>query len=69
MQAPRVNAVGILESPKGYHAKSRSYPRAAQIEAPIILAAFLFVSLTTSVLSLAAYCLTSYAGVSFPTSP
>jgi hypothetical protein len=66
IQPPRVNPVGISESPEGYHATPRQYPRAVRVGAALILGAFLAVSLTTSAYSLATYCLTTYAGVPFP---
>jgi hypothetical protein len=66
MQTPCVNAVGIVEEPAGYESRPRSYDSSVRIIAGLLLGTFLFVSLTTSIVSLASYCLTSHAGAPFP---
>lgn len=69
MRLPYVNPVGLTERPKGYRSTPRQYSARVRIGALLVIGAFLFVSLTTSVASLAAYCLTSYAGIPFTVGP
>jgi hypothetical protein len=66
MQGPSVNAVGIVERPDDYAMQPRPYPATVRVAAAVILATFAFVTLSTSVISLATYCLTSQAGMPFP---
>lgn len=59
---PRVNPVGIIEVPEGYaHAESRHGVGVRRM-AWFFLVLFTCVTLTTSILSLGAYCLTSDGG-------
>jgi hypothetical protein len=66
MQGPSVNAVGLVEQPDDYIMHPRPYPAAVRIAAALILSVFAFVTRSTSVISLATYCLTSQAGMPFP---
>jgi hypothetical protein len=66
MQTPYVNAVGIVEEPVAYESRPRPYSSTARLIAGMLLGIFLFVSMTTSIVSLASYCLTSHAGAPFP---
>ena len=65
MKLPQVNPVGLLENPDDYRSTPRKYRPLMRWGAAALLATFVFVSLVTSVSSLAAYCLTSYAGMPF----
>lgn len=59
---PRVNPVGVMEVPEGYvHSDVRHRPAIRRL-AWIFLVLFTGVTLTTSILSLGAYCLTSDGG-------
>jgi hypothetical protein len=69
MELPYVNPVGLVERPNGYRSAPRHYPTIVRLGAAALGGTFLFVSLTTSVVSLAAYCLTSYAGAPLPVGP
>lgn len=62
MKLPRVNPVGVVEHPDGYTPTARVYPRGVRLGAAVVLAAFVTVSLATTVFSLGAYCLTSGTG-------
>lgn len=66
MNIPRVNPVGLVETPEGYSRRPRSYPAGLRLAAAVVLGAFVVVSVTTTVYTLGAYCLTSHAG--FPIS-
>ena len=66
MEIPKVNAVGVLETPEGYRATPRPHGVATRGLAAIIVVAFLATMLTTGVATLARYCLTSHAGVPLP---
>lgn len=63
MNIPRVSPVGIVEQPPGYRSRVRRYPASIRVAAMLVLGAFLLVAVTTTVVSLGAYCLTSYAGL------
>lgn len=66
MEVPRVDPVGLGEVPASWVQRPRAFPRAVRVVAAAVLAAFVFVGVTTTVLSLGAYCLTSQAGVPAP---
>jgi hypothetical protein len=65
MQLHHVDPVGVLEHPEGYVTLPRRHPSLVRIAAALLLGAFLAVSTTTTVYSLGAYCLTTYANVPF----
>jgi len=62
MELPRVNAVGVVEHPKGYEVTPRGYPAWLRAVSLAVLAAFVLVVLVTSAVTLGAYCLTSDGG-------
>ena len=66
MELPRVNPIGIIESPDSYEVSSRELPIALRLVAAAILIAFTAVGTITTVVSLGAYCLTSHAGTPSP---
>jgi hypothetical protein len=61
MAAPRVNPVGIVERPESWAAAPRCHGWPLRITALLVLAAFVAVSVATTVNSLTAYCLTTDA--------
>ncbi len=65
MQLPRINAIGIVETPSDHIARPRSYSARLRVVALVALGVFAVVSVATTVFSLGAYCLTSYAGSPF----
>jgi len=69
LQLPRVNPVGLIESPHSYQASPRRLPFALRLVAAAILIAFTAVGTVTTVVSLGAYCLTSDAGMPNPLQP
>ena len=62
MDTPRVNAVGITDYPDGYAATPRRAPLAIRIVAAVLIALFGFVVVSTTVVSVGNYCLTSDGG-------
>jgi hypothetical protein len=62
MKLPRVNPVGLVEHPGDYTRTARVYSPRVRMVAAVVLAAFVTVSLATTVFSLGAYCLTSGTG-------
>ncbi len=66
LQLPRVNPVGIMESPDSFETSPRKLPLALRLVAATILIAFTVVGTVTTVVTLGAYCLTSHAGSSNP---
>jgi hypothetical protein len=66
MQLPRVNPVGILETPPGFRTRPRSHPTAIRLAAALVLVAFTIVVVVTSAVTLGEYCLTSHAGAPLP---
>jgi hypothetical protein len=66
MELPRVNPIGIIESPDSYEVLPRKLPIALRLVAAAILIAFTAVGTITTVVSLGAYCLTSHAGTPSP---
>ncbi len=69
LELPRVNPVGLIESPDSYKAPPRKLPFALRLVAAAILIAFTAVGTVTTVVSLGAYCLTSHAGMPNPLQP
>ena len=69
MRTPRVNPVGIVEVPDASMAAPRAYPARVRLAAAGVLACFLAATVGTTVYSLGAYCLTTYASVPFQFSP
>jgi hypothetical protein len=62
MQLPSVSPVGVPQVPEGYRATPRVHRPLVRIVALVTLTAFLGVGVVTTVLTLARYCLTSWAG-------
>lgn len=62
LPTPRVNAVGIIELPDGYAQSETRHSPSIRRMAWLFLVLFASVTLTTSILSLGAYCLTSDGG-------
>ncbi len=62
LELPRVNSVGLIESPDSYETSPRKLPMALRLVAATILVAFTVVGTVTTVVTLGAYCLTSHAG-------
>jgi len=69
LQLPRVNPIGLIESPDSYEAPPRKLPIVLRLVAAAILIAFTAVGTVTTVVSLGAYCLTSHAGMPNPLQP
>jgi hypothetical protein len=66
VQIPRVNPVGLMEQPADYRTRPRRQPAATRLAALAILLAFASVSISTTVLTLGAYCLTTDATTPAP---
>jgi len=66
MEAPRVNPVGVVETPNGYSRTPRRLPRPLRIAAAALLLTFAVVVTATTVRSLGRYCLTSQASAASP---
>ncbi len=66
MQPPRVNPVGVVETPSGYTRTPRQLPRLLRIAAAALLLAFAVVGTSTTVQTLGRYCLTSHASAASP---
>ena len=62
MKLPRVNPVGIVEVPEDYQTTPRQWPAPLRWAATALLATFVLVTLTTTVVSLGQYCLTTDGG-------
>lgn len=62
LPTPRINPVGMLEVPEGYVHGTGSHPPWIRRMAWVFLALFASVTITTSILTLGAYCLTSDGG-------
>lgn len=60
MQLPHVDPVGILRTPEGY-TRSAPVSRRLRFFAAVVLVAFVSVMVTTTVVSLGQYCLTTDA--------
>ena len=66
VELPRVDPVGLLETPSSFRASARAYSRAVRALAAALILAFLVVGTATTVLTLGAYCLTSHASTPAP---
>jgi hypothetical protein len=66
VQPPRVNPVGVLESPPEFAHSPRSYSVALRVAAIGVLGAFLVTGIATTVYSFATYCITTQAGAPAP---
>jgi hypothetical protein len=64
-----VNPVGIVEDPAAYVGTPRAYSARLRLAAIAILGAFVVGGVGTTVYSLGAYCLTTWAGVPFQNAP
>lgn len=62
MEAPRVNPVGLVETPSDYEAAPRGFSPLQRFFAGFLLLLFAAATIGTSILSLGAYCLTSDGG-------
>ena len=62
METPHVNAVGLTETPSNPPGTRAQRPMVQRIVAALMLGVFLLVVVTTSVVSLGRYCLTSDGG-------
>jgi hypothetical protein len=62
LATPRVNPIGILESPEGFAASPRRFSRGMRTLAVFLLLAFAAVTVATTVASLGSYCLTTEPG-------
>lgn len=62
LEIPRVNPVGIMESPVSFETSPRKLPLTLRLVAGTILIAFTVVGTVTTVVTLGAYCLTTHAG-------
>jgi len=67
LEAPRVNPVGVLETPGGFSATPRRYSAVVRALALTVLVAMTAVILVTTAYSLGRYCLTSQASAAVPT--
>ena len=63
MRLPRVNPVGLPETPRDFRTSPRAYSPPTRIAALAVLAIFSSVVVASTVYSLTAYCLTSQAGL------
>ena len=61
MEPPRVNPIGLLESPTDFTASPRRFSRPLRLLAGALLAIFLVATVVSSVVSLGRYCLTTDA--------
>ncbi|MBW2425390.1 MAG: hypothetical protein JRG86_14155 [Deltaproteobacteria bacterium] len=68
MQPPRVNPVGLVETPADFRTRPRSHRAGTRVAAALILVAFTIVVVVTSAATLGEYCLTSQAGAPLPIS-
>ena len=62
LQTPGVDPVGLTHYPEGWQGQPRIYSRATRWLAYVLLAVFVAATLSSSALSLGAYCLTTDAG-------
>ncbi len=62
IELPRVNPVGLIESPETYQASPRKLTIGLRLVAATILIAFTTAGTIATVVTLGAYCLTSHAG-------
>jgi hypothetical protein len=59
MEPPRVNPIGLLETPADLAATPRRFSRPLRLLAGLLLALFLLGTMVTTVVSLGRYCLTT----------
>ncbi|MBZ0269124.1 hypothetical protein K8I85_13275 [bacterium] len=62
MNVPRVNGIGLTEWPRSFSAGRRRIPAWQRIVAAVVLVLFALAVVTTSVVSVGRYCLTSNGG-------
>ena len=62
LELPRVNPIGLVESPGSFETSPRKLPMALRFVAATILVVFTVAGTVTTVVTLGAYCLTSHAG-------
>jgi hypothetical protein len=61
MEPPRINPIGILETPEDYVSSPRRFSRPLRLLAGLLLALFFGATVVTTVVSLGRYCLTTDA--------
>ena len=61
MEPPRINPIGLLESPSDFTAAPRRFSRPLRLLAGALLAVFLAATVVSTVVSLGRYCLTTDA--------
>jgi hypothetical protein len=61
MEPPRVNPIGLLESPPDFEASPRRFSRAWRVAAGVMLVLFLLATVVSGTVSLGRYCLTTDA--------
>jgi hypothetical protein len=59
MEPPRVNPIGLLETPPDLTATPRRFSRPLRLLAGLLLVLFLMGTLVTTVVSLGRYCMTT----------
>jgi hypothetical protein len=59
MEPPRVNPIGLLETPADLAATPRRFSRPLRLLAGLLLVLFLLGTMVTTVVSLGRYCLTT----------
>ena len=59
MEIPRIGPVGIPEFPASYTASRRRIPVAVRVAAAVLIVVFALVVVSTTVVSVGRYCLTS----------
>jgi hypothetical protein len=66
MEPPRVNPIGLVETPPDFPASPRRFSRALRLLAGALLLLFLGATLVTTTVSLGRYCLTTDAADTRP---
>jgi hypothetical protein len=61
MEPPRVNPIGLLETPPDFPSSPRRFSRRLRLLAGLLLALFFLGTVVTTVVSLGKYCLTTDA--------
>ena len=59
MEPPRVNPIGLLETPSEFARTPRRFSRPLRLLASLLLVLFLLGTMVTTVVSLGRYCLTT----------
>lgn len=59
MEPPRVNPIGLLETPADFARTPRRFPALLRLLASLLLVLFLLGTMVTTVVSLGRYCLTT----------